>query len=73
VTFTSALWVSFTSALTVADKMLDALGKDVGKLGVPNGGFVQHFQEGVLASVLRHYYSATSPDATPDRYEGGAL
>ncbi|MGD3376261.1 hypothetical protein [Xanthomonas citri] len=57
----------------VADKMLDALGKDVGKLGVPNGGFVQHFQEGVLASVLRHYYSATSPDATPDRYEGGAL
>ncbi|MGD6634555.1 hemolysin-type calcium-binding protein [Xanthomonas citri pv. citri] len=57
----------------VADKMLDALGKDVGKLGVPNGGFVQHLQEGVLASVLRHYYSATSPDATPDRYEGGAL
>ncbi|MFD1841403.1 hypothetical protein ACFSHV_24215, partial [Paracidovorax cattleyae] len=56
-----------------ADEMLDILGKDLAKLGIPADGFVQYFQEGVLGSVLRHYFTAVSPDATPDRYEGGVL
>ncbi|WP_245951812.1 putative Ig domain-containing protein, partial [Paracidovorax anthurii] len=62
------------NALPVAsDQMLDVMGKDLNKIGIPTAGFGALFQEGVLGAVLRHYYSAVSPQATPYRYDGTAL
>jgi trimeric autotransporter adhesin len=57
----------------IKDDMLAVLGRDLLKLGLPADGFNRFAQEAVLGSVLRHYYTAVSATATPERYTGGVL
>jgi trimeric autotransporter adhesin len=56
-----------------SDRMLDAIGNDLKKLGSPIAGFSDLFQEAVIGAIFRHYYTTTNPTQTPNRFEGTQL